>query len=829
MTDERRIDPGLPVLPHRRRTHASSLAAQRASLGDERNGADLRALAAQASSEPAIALLDAWAVVADIVSFYSERWANEGYLRTATERGSVRELARALGRELRPGVSARTDLVFTVEDAPGAPLTAQVPAGTPVQSIPGPDEVPQVFETAEALDAHAGWNAVPALASEPQLLGYNARTIWLEGRHPQVRRGEMILVVGDERLEYGRGTRTDGASREKFDLRRAAQVDLDPDGHQGWTRITLDEPIGFLPMRPLVARENQQVWHLTHRVGLFGATAPDPNLLWAGGTAKIPPTSRRINATHSVPEHLVWDGYELSATAPVTIELDGEQPAVVPDSWLVLEQEGYAEGYRATRVEVGGATKWATSGKFTRVSLDIAGEIERFKRPSTFVHCGGGPLPAGRRPLGVLAPHQVLRLGPAGPPLEPGRTVVISGADADGVRQVETGTVAACVAEDDGSTTLTLRAELEYAYRANTLVVHGNVALATHGETVHQVLGSGDGRTPYRSFALRRVPLTHLRAPVASGAAPALEVRVDGVRWHEVESFDGAGPNDRVYRLTSAESPRDGDPALISTVMFGGNGHGAIPPTGEENIVATYRSGIGDPGRLKAEQLQLLVRRPHGIRAVVNPQPTRDSAPPETLEQARATAPQRVRTLGRVVSVDDVADVARGFAGVGQVLAEPVWNGRTTIVALSVRASAGDDPSRGLRTDLSDALDSIRDPRLPVQVLAGRLGRFGVSVDVSLDPDHDSDVVRAGIRDALVDGFGQAVRPLGAVVTAAQVLLAVRGVPGVRYCTMPRLRRTGAPRTDLLVAERADWVAGELRPAEVLAVDPARIEIGELA
>ena len=43
------------------------------------------------------------ACVADVLTFYQERIANEGFLRTATERRSVLELARAIGYELKPG------------------------------------------------------------------------------------------------------------------------------------------------------------------------------------------------------------------------------------------------------------------------------------------------------------------------------------------------------------------------------------------------------------------------------------------------------------------------------------------------------------------------------------------------------------------------------------------------------------------------------------------------------------------------------------------------------------------------------------------------------
>src|ERR687885_714349 len=68
-----------------------------------------------------IALLDAWATVADVLTFYQERIANESYLRTATERVSLLHLARLIGNELKPGDAASAHLAFELEDTPGPP------------------------------------------------------------------------------------------------------------------------------------------------------------------------------------------------------------------------------------------------------------------------------------------------------------------------------------------------------------------------------------------------------------------------------------------------------------------------------------------------------------------------------------------------------------------------------------------------------------------------------------------------------------------------------------------------------------------------------------
>ena len=144
-------------------THGSffeTMKARLASVTVEAPGADgqtletfqpLRGLTTRDPADPAIALLDGWATVGDVLTFYQERIANEGYLRTATERRSVLELARLVGYALRPGVAATVYLAYTLDDNQTEPVT--IPAGARSQSIPGPGELPQSFETSEDLTA----------------------------------------------------------------------------------------------------------------------------------------------------------------------------------------------------------------------------------------------------------------------------------------------------------------------------------------------------------------------------------------------------------------------------------------------------------------------------------------------------------------------------------------------------------------------------------------------------------------------------------------------------------------------------------------------------
>ncbi len=190
--------PGLAALDYRVGRYADFRATMQAGLSDAALPA-LAGLRTREAEDPAMALLDAWAVGADVLSFYTERIANEGYLRTATERRSVLELARLVDYRLRPGVAASVYLAYTVEkDSP--PVT--IPAGARVQSVPAPGEQMQTFETAEPLDARHEWNALKPRLTRPQDITLdNVATLdalWVAGTATGLKPNDRLLFVFGE-------------------------------------------------------------------------------------------------------------------------------------------------------------------------------------------------------------------------------------------------------------------------------------------------------------------------------------------------------------------------------------------------------------------------------------------------------------------------------------------------------------------------------------------------------------------------------------------------------------------------------------------------------
>jgi hypothetical protein len=65
--------------------------------------------------------------------------------------------------------------------------------------------------------------------------------------------------------------------------------------------------------------------------------------------------------------------------------------------------------------------------------------------------------------------------------------------------------------------TLEINPPLPAALKRESVVVHANVALASHGESVTQVMGSGNGAQAFQSFELKQVPLTYRAAPTETG------------------------------------------------------------------------------------------------------------------------------------------------------------------------------------------------------------------------------------------------------------------------------------------------------------------------
>lgn len=819
-------------------------------------------LTTRSEEDPSIALLDAWATAAEVLTFYQERIANEGYLRTATESLSVQHLARQTGYVPSPGVAASTWLVFTLDTNESAPASVTIEERLPILSVPGQDELPQTFETVEQIEARPTWNTLTPLTTEAQSIERGLTTLTFKGLANRLAPGDVILIVGDER-RTGKTTTGSGRADERWDLRILTEVSTDTDTQT--TTVSWKRGLGARRWGYTVdpAADDPRVYVFRKRTSFYGHNAPD----WIGL-----PLDTKTAYAGSTTVGSEWPKFELSddkSGDTWQLYLDGEHKELLEDSWVAVVQDDNSELVLATDVAFGSRTAYTISSKFTRVTADeLTENLGSFERRASVVFIAPEELTLAEIPIETPICGRRIALADAPEGLEPGRTLMVTGsyttapgpcddgsspktdasvADGDAVAEIVT--LQATELDDQGRLVLVLESSLTYTYARDSVTIYGNVAKATHGESVKdEVLGSGDGSDEDQSFTLKKTPLTHVSASTPSGAATTLEVEVDRVAWTEVSSFLDVGPDDRVYTVS-----RDEDGA--STVQFGDGVYGTRLPTGTENVRATYRAGLGAAGNVLANKLTLLRKKPLGVRQVTNPMAAAGGEDAEALEDTRTNAPLKVLTLDRLVSLQDYQDFAAAFAGVAKALAVAVWSGRRWLVHLTIAGPDGAEIAQDSETwtNLSEAIATYQDPTQRV-VLSGYQPRyFRVVAELAIETGYDAEDVYADVEAALAAAYSFDERAFAQAVSAAHIIATIQAVAGVRAVDLDALYlmeasydpqdETGddedlseeeaeALHAAVLVPSTPAWdaTAGEVSVAEILLLDtsPLAVQLMEM-
>ncbi len=814
--------PGLSQLAYRVGTHGSfkeTMVRQLPGAGPA--GHPLSALTTREDDDPTIGLIDAWASVLDVLTFYQERIVNEGFLRTATERASIRELANAIGYKLAPGAAACAYLSFELETAEGAPPMVTIGPGVKVQSLPGPGELPQTFETIEEIEARPAWNRLEPQLTETLKLTRQTTQLHLEGA-ANVKSGDMLLLVGDERIN--------NSGSERWDLRRIETVAVDASGT--FTTVTWTEPLGHTidGHEVLPTGQNPRAYVLRTRAAIFGGNAPDARSL---------PDDLVKRYGSSSGNTADWQNLSLAgirALAPAapadTIFLDGVYPQMVDGSWVVLADGINFELYKVVESVEDGRTGYTLSSKSTRIRLDGEDLDADFGNRVRETTVWGAPeeLPLARARVSgpVGGPGQLtIPLEQPMPTLPGDRPVIVTGklADATGDELTsELAWTAKPVGTAPTQTALHLRtsAPLVNSYERRTVTIAANVVFASHGETRSEILGSGDAAAPFQRFVLKGSPLTYVPSEDApSGAVTTLTVRVNDLEWHEKRDLYGLGGRERAYVVSIDDDGK-------ATVEFGDGDTGARLPSGLENVQARYRVGTGLSGLVKPGQLTLLSNPPLGVKRVTNPFPATGAGDPEAGDAARAHAPLTVRTLDRTVSLDDFEDFAASFAGIGKAQASWLWSGEQRLIVLTLADANGTplDPSSVAFSNLAKALVAAGEPRRNVRLVPYVPRPFQVAARLVLDPDFQSSAVVARAAATLRDLLAFERRAFAQPVAQSEIEATLQAVAGVVAVDLTQLHFVGGSGVQpLLLASGATVTGSVVTGAELLQLSPDGITV----
>ncbi|MCM3906041.1 MAG: hypothetical protein ND866_30525 [Pyrinomonadaceae bacterium] len=249
----------------------------------------LSALQTRSDDDYAVTLLDMWATVADVLTFYQERIANEGYLRTALQRDSVLRMARMLDYHLRPGIAATTFLAFSLDKA----ATLQIPVGLRVQSVPAQDEQPQIYETLESISADARLNSSRIL---PPPEGFNplakGSTTGILAPGPEALEAAAAISTGDRLVLFNPGLEELIVREVRVDENRISLIWSGPIQRSNWNSLSrmmafdrtlrvfgYNAPTEYMEAVETPAASGNFVWHRRTFLSSNYAYSPSGNVL----------------------------------------------------------------------------------------------------------------------------------------------------------------------------------------------------------------------------------------------------------------------------------------------------------------------------------------------------------------------------------------------------------------------------------------------------------------------------------------------------------------------------------------------------------------------
>lgn len=340
--------PGLSQISYRIGTFGSF---RQAMLNEVHRYAELTGLATRESDDHAVTLLELFAALGDVLTFYNERIANEMYLGQALHKGSVTQLVALLGYAPRPALSAMGALAFDIE----AGKSTRLRSGLKVMSIPGPDETAQVFETLEEINGYGRLNEASVFAPFQRLNPIK------EGRQSAPVVDLAGLRGGDRFVLFGRGM---------IEEKTARSINTDAGG----TTLRWEPPVQTSDLHPRYVRAASAL----RRLRLFGHNAPASHNVY--DPDELPQNRWRSAVINGA----------ISSTAP-DYALDARVDDLRPGAHLLLDAGGSAVPRLRTARVTATQDRSATLGPLTDSVTHIAVRETVIGRPTVVALPDGSP------------------------------------------------------------------------------------------------------------------------------------------------------------------------------------------------------------------------------------------------------------------------------------------------------------------------------------------------------------------------------------------------------------------------------------------------------
>ncbi len=684
-----------------------------------------------------VMMVEWFAYLADILTFYNERIANEDYLRTCILPPTPAALVDLLGYIPRPTIGATGFLAALLAPTVVGAQTITLPDGLEFQSKPGPGQTPQSFELHPATTV--GLPASVAATPPPSLL-YGGSTLLLNGAVTSITSGMQLLL----------SPRDNNAAPNLIVVSAVPAVQTTATGKQTAIKFNVAQAGAAVTTaatsRLLKANQNAGLWTVNGvNVDPSGKTIQMAGLLrqiqsgdWLVFTAPSVSQAIQVASTQDVL------GDASTAGGPIGVSA-GPTPTPIP---VLHTQLKLQTGLSSAIIDAGPAINvlfgWVEAGVLVDQPPSAwNGTSSNLQpiQPASFPHSS---------PLGIPGAAPILLADSAGNGAQASATVA-----ADGSLSVNW----------PSSTPTPLNPTF-----APPITVYYDLLPVSAGKTVkNEIVGSGDSTQTGQSFKLAKSPVTYLAA--GSTYASTIALTVNGLPWTEVASFYGQPASAQVFVAHQ-------DANQNTYIDFGDGVNGALVPTGTNNIVATYRYG-GGASSPAAGKLTVVAKSFPGLQSVVNPVAVAGGSDPDPASLIRQYAPRSVLTFGRAVSVFDYQAIAAGAPGVSMASAQWSWDSANQRAGVIVYVAG----QPGIAASVKLLLNASGDPNRPVTVKSATQIPVTLTLQLVVLAGVDITTLESDVTTALCDPSTGVFSPpqiaIGQALFDSNIEAALQVIPGV--------------------------------------------------
>jgi hypothetical protein len=719
-----------------------------------------------AAEDLGLQLLEWWAYLGDVLTFYNERIANENYLRTAQLPDSVSRLVALLGYLPRPAIGAVGQVAAVRRKThPSEPLV--IPSSFQLSNTATPGVAVQIWEAA-ASTFTGPTDAKVTLAPPSALLrlesgGSVVGSVLLHGTVSSLKAGDELLAVSTSFPTYA----------DSWTAVTVVSTTPEPDPNGGTnTRVVLSagdasgarawmEASAASNCRLLRSRQTAALWTQTDDSAI---TEDSSTQLEVRLSAVVRGISQGdlvyLEGGNATTLGQVTDSTEIFTGVPYPGATDGKPPDIpIAHTQLTMESP--------------------LAGKLSHPSYTVhSGHIVKeshSKAHANLIFPSAVAVRFGMQDVGRLigTPRTTLTSLPVTVTPHAGFTVAAGGTtgfleDANGL-----GIPVNVTANGDGTLSLTATVATPPSFSLTVpLRLLVDLVQISRGKTVAaETLGTGDASVGGQTFTLKNAPLTYLAR--GTDVVSTLQVAVDGIYWTEAKTFYDQPPDATIFVVTQGTDGK-------SVVRFGDGVNGARLPSGSP-VVATYRYGAGAPVP-PPTRLTTILKPQQNLASIRNPVGVWGGADAEQPQDVRDDAPKSVLTFGRAISGDDYETVAALAPSVARARAYWTWD--ATQQRCGVKVYVGDDA--GAVASARSALAGAEDPNRPVTVVQATPIDVAVNGTLLIAPNRVAADVAAAATASLEDFFGPDSMSIGRrlFTSAVESALLVPGVAAVHGLTV---------------------------------------------